>query len=175
MIRLSFTGSWIIAFIDEPVKDERITHSLLDLNCKISITIVAGPGFKNPSALERLASFSEEVRVLSNITSLADPLFSHNAILCSGGVTLHEALVVGTPAFVLSQVPHQEKKARAVVAMGAAINLGLAENFDAHKLAEIIVMRGERLQAMSKAGKKVIDGRGIDRVADEILRLAAES
>jgi spore coat polysaccharide biosynthesis predicted glycosyltransferase SpsG len=80
-------------------------------------------------------------------------------------------MCVGTPAFVISQVAHQEDKARAAESVGAAINLGQAKSWDKNRLPKIFELGKESLQAMSAAGEKCIDGKGLKRVVEAILSI----
>ncbi len=98
-------------------------------------------------------------------------LFSQDMVICSGGVTLHEVMEVGTPAITISQVPHQDKNAQDIECRGAIINLGLGENFDPARLLSSLQIPATELQKMSLTGKNLIDGQGINRVASAILSL----
>jgi spore coat polysaccharide biosynthesis predicted glycosyltransferase SpsG len=80
-------------------------------------------------------------------------------------------MCVGTPAFVISQVAHQEDKANSAENVGAAINLGQSKSWDKNRLSEIFKFEKESLQAMSAAGKKCIDGKGLKRVVEAILSI----
>ncbi len=125
----------------------------------LKTTIIAG--FKNLNV--------EHAHVVQNVQDMARILADHDAVFCSGGVTLHEAMCVGTPAFVISQVAHQEDKAKAAEIVGAAMNLGQAKSWDQNRLPEIFKLEKESLQTMSAAGKKCIDGKGLKRVVEAIL------
>jgi UDP-2,4-diacetamido-2,4,6-trideoxy-beta-L-altropyranose hydrolase len=126
-------------------------------------TIIAG--FQHQNELQEISN----AHVIHNVQDMARTLADHDAVFCSGGVTLHEAMCVGTPAFVISQVAHQEDKAKAAESVGAAINLGQAKSWDKNRLPEIFKLRNESLEKMSAAGKKCIDGKGLKRVVEAIL------
>jgi UDP-2,4-diacetamido-2,4,6-trideoxy-beta-L-altropyranose hydrolase len=132
---------------------------------KFKTTIIAG--FQNKQALQEL----NNAHVVQNVQDMARILANHDAVFCSGGVTLHEAMCVGTPAFVISQVAHQEDKANSAENVGAAINLGQSKSWDKNRLSEIFKFEKESLQAMSAAGKKCIDGKGLKRVVEAILSI----
>ena len=103
---------------------------------------------------------------------MAQTLFDHSAVFCAGGVTLHEAMAVGTPAFVINQVSHQVEKADRAEKQGAAMNLGMAESWDKNRLPVILESSPDILKKMSQAGKSLIDGKGLKRVADAIELLS---
>ena len=134
-------------------------------------SLLAGPGFKNLDELKQLTENQTSCTILSNVANMAELLFSQDMVICSGGVTLHEAMAAGSPAITISQVPHQDKNARDIENHGAILNLGLGENFDSGKLLTSLQIPGTELQKMSLAGKNLIDGRGIHRVASVILSL----
>ncbi|MBC8283116.1 MAG: hypothetical protein H8E32_04825 [Nitrospinae bacterium] len=132
-------------------------------------TLIAGPGFQNLKELRELKK--SHFSIQENIQNMASVLASHDAVFCSGGVTLHEAMCVGTPAFVISQVAHQEVKAKAAEKTGAAINLGQASSWSTNRLDEIFKIDEQTLQGMSVAGKQCIDGKGLKRVVEAILSI----
>ena len=80
-------------------------------------------------------------------------------------------MAVGTPAFVINQAEHQQSKARFVEKSGAAINLGMGNNYDTAKLQEALSLDKSKLESMSLKGKKLIDGMGLFRVTEAITEL----
>jgi len=152
-------------------KPQGMKPTLWESKKKTSITFVAGPGFKETQALIQLASSINCFQVLHQADNMAELLFNHQAVCCSGGVTLHESLAVGTPAFVINQVVPQQEKSRPLEKRGAAIDLGLAKDFDPQKISRIWELTQDQLETMSRKGKELVDGKGIYRVADEISAL----
>ena len=112
---------------------------------------------------------NDHISIKENVEHMAQMLVSHDGVFCSGGVTLHEAMCLGTPAFVINQVKHQEDKARIAESQGAAVNLGQANSWDTNRLAKIFNLDNKVLQKMSATGKKCIDGKGLNRVVQAIL------
>jgi len=143
-----------------------LADKLLQIQPNLSMTLLAGPGCKNIPALKDRQS--ETVKLLESTSEMAQTLFDHSAVFCSGGVTLHEAMAVGTPAFVINQVAHQSEKADRAEKQGAAMNLGVAESWNENRLPEILKSSPDTLEKMSQAGKSLIDGKGLQRVAGAI-------
>jgi len=148
-----------------------LAEKLIQVDPGLCLTLLAGPGCKNIDALKTLQMQNEKVTLLESTTQMAQTLFEHDVVFCAGGVTLHEAMAVGTPAFVINQVTHQADKAHHAEQQGAALNLGLAESWDETRLPQILKTGPEVLQKMSQAGKRLIDGKGLERVADAIKAL----
>ena len=133
----------------------------------IETTIILGPGFKNKDGLQKFNS----IKILKYVQDMASILANHDVVFCSGGVTLHEAMCVGTPAFVISQAPHQEDKAKMAEKAGAAINLGQAKSWEVNRLPEIFKFGRKNLDDMSMAGKNCINGKGLKKVVKAILAI----
>ena len=150
-----------------------LADKLLQIQPNLSMTLLAGPGCKNIPALKDLETQNETVKLLESTSQMAQTLFDHSAVFCAGGVTLHEAMAVGTPAFVINQVSHQVEKAGRAEKQGAAMNLGMAESWNESRLPGILESRPEILEKMSLAGKNLIDGKGLKRVADAIELLCS--
>jgi UDP-2,4-diacetamido-2,4,6-trideoxy-beta-L-altropyranose hydrolase len=149
----------------------QLARCFLQSRKKTAITFVAGPGFKETPALIQLASSVDSFKVLSQPGNMAELLYHHQAVCCSGGVTLHEALAIGTPAFVISQVMAQQEKTRPLEKRGTAIDLGLAKDFDSDKISIVWKLTKAQLESMSAKAKELVDGQGIVRVADEVIAL----
>jgi len=149
----------------------KLAKYFLQLNKQPIITFVVGPGFKGTEILKDLTAPMPSFQILSNAGNMAELLFNHEAVFCSGGVTLHESLAVGTPAFVINQVVPQQEKCRPLEKLGAAVDLGLAKDFDPKKISHILDVTQDQLETMSRKGKELVDGKGIYRVADEISTL----
>ena len=149
----------------------RLAEILLQCSPELAVTFLTGPGFEDRGTLEQTVAATPSFHIVPGADRMAELIFAHDAIFCSGGVTLHEALAAGTPAFVISQVPHQEEKALGLEEKGACVNLGLADNFDAAKIPQLLKLKKEELEELSRKGKKLIDGRGIHRVATAIEEL----
>ena len=143
-----------------------LADKLLQIQPNLSITLLAGPGCKNIPALKDRQS--ETVKLLESTSQMAQTLFDHPVVFCSGGITLYEAMAVGTPAFVINQVSHQAEKAGCAEKQGAAMNLGMAESWDENRLPEILKSSQQVLEKMSQAGKNLIDGKGLQRVTEAI-------
>jgi UDP-2,4-diacetamido-2,4,6-trideoxy-beta-L-altropyranose hydrolase len=143
-----------------------LAEKLLHIKPALSMTLLAGPGCKNIAALKDLQN--NKVRLIESTSQMAQVLFDHDAVFCGGGVTLDEAMTVGTPAFVINQATHQEVKTSHAEKQGAAMSLGMAESWDENRLPEILLSSPESLRKMSQRGKSLIGGKGLKRVVNAI-------
>lgn len=112
---------------------------------------------------------------------LLDALASTATAIVAGGVTLYEALSLGVPSIAVAVVPSQLPTIHAFAEQGAALDGGLLPGQDdvraaARKVADLALRLLEdtsRRRALARKGRGVVDGRGADRVAAEIRRLAS--
>ena len=148
-----------------------LTQLILNEKKNLKLTVLTGHKAVNSSQFDELASKFKSLNLSGPVSNMAKTLWEHEVVVCSGGITLHEAVAVGTPAFVINQVEHQQVKARFVEKSGAAINLGLGNQYKKEKLRETLTWGKPALESMSVKGKKLIDGRGIFRVAEAITKL----
>lgn len=148
-----------------------LTRLLLKEKNDLKLTVLTGHNATSASQFDELASQFEFLNLPGTVSNMARTLWEHEVVVCAGGVTLHEAIAVGTPAFVINQAEHQQSKARFIEKSGAAINLGMGDKYDIEKLRKVLGSGKHELKSMSLKGKKLIDGRGIFRVTEAITEL----
>jgi len=91
-----------------------LTSFLLQEKHDLKLTVLIGHNANITPELNKLSNQFQLLNILGPVSNMAQILWEHDAVVCSGGVTLHEAMAVGTPAFVVNQVAHQQTKARFV-------------------------------------------------------------
>jgi spore coat polysaccharide biosynthesis predicted glycosyltransferase SpsG len=92
--------------------------------------------------------------------------------ITAGGLSAFEVLCAGTPLLALSHDHLQEKTVRALAKAGACMPLGLLKDFKPERLPVILeALEADQAarKALSKRGRRIIDGSGADRV-NQILR-----
>ncbi len=98
------------------------------------------------------------------------------AILGSGAASRYEAACCGVPALITSIVPSHDHQCRLHQSYGCTEYLGhyneLSETSWCRALSNLIDDFQKR-QSMSLAGQKLIDGRGVERLAVEIGKILA--
>jgi spore coat polysaccharide biosynthesis predicted glycosyltransferase SpsG len=113
------------------------------------------------------------VRIEAAIPSLLPEWDAADMAVVAGGLTMHEALVTGTPAIAVCQeVWHQPFLARLFAAEGVMVDLGLgyevSEAAIGTAVAELALDAGRR-EAISRGGQRLCDGRGTERVVEVLL------
>lgn len=148
----------------------RVVVPLLENFPELKITVVSGPGF---IANETFSKLFKNPQLKNNIQpeSLAPLFLQHDAVVCAGGVTLHEALASGTPAFVVPQVVHQEILTKRLEEKGATRLIGQPGQVDTEALIKALQSPPRILDSMSSTGRDLIDGGGLKRIVDYLSRL----
>jgi spore coat polysaccharide biosynthesis predicted glycosyltransferase SpsG len=96
--------------------------------------------------------------------------------LCAGGQTTYELAATGTPAIAVQVAANQAGNLRGLEAAGALVWAGSVEDADLgdRVMAALAALAGDgaRRAAMSRAGRALVDGKGIERVAEALLARA---
>jgi spore coat polysaccharide biosynthesis protein SpsF len=90
----------------------------------------------------------------------------------SGGVLKYEAAACGLPALLVAVVEHQVDAARRLAVAGAARYLGRLDRLSAFALGTAVARLrrdADSRRRMLTAGRRLVDGRGVQRIADAVL------
>lgn len=144
----------------------------------LTVGVVVGSAFPHMEALRAAAAASSHaVRVEDAIPSLRPEWEAADLAVVAGGLTMHEALVTGTPAIAVCQeVWHQPFLARLFAAQGTMIDLGLGRDATQEAIGGAVAELAAdpvRREQMSQGGQRLCDGRGTERVVDVLLSLVS--
>ncbi len=95
----------------------------------------------------------------------------------AGGVTLYEACAVGLPAIGVAIVPGQRRSVAGLARHGAVIDGGSVSSAAGTaarvaRLVDRLLDAPDRQRALAVAARRLVDGRGADRVAAALRRLS---
>lgn len=145
-----------------------LTHDALAAlqDMDVSIDVVMGPYYAHEVSLGPL--LNGRVTIHRNVTSLLPLMQAAGWMVCSAGSTVWEGCRAGLPMVVVQTVKNQDQVAARIVSSHAAIFLGHRDtvtqsNFRmaSEKLVEDVCLRMQ----LSLAGRRLVDGRGAERVA----------
>jgi len=123
----------------------------------------------------QVASFKEKMKhrvdVHYDIKGIACVLNRADMAITAGGNTLIDRMCAGVPGIVITQLKNQEKSVRKIAESGATIDLGFFKRVTSDELLKtfdhFFDNRNLRI-SISKKGRKLVDGKGIGRVAEII-------
>ena len=101
-------------------------------------------------------------------------IYEADVAICSGGRTVYELAALGTPAIVMSHNMREQRRMERFQSHETIISLGIGRSVETSILVEAIrkLIVDKRLKEnMSNNGKKLIDGRGIARIADLLMNV----
>lgn len=161
---------------DDPFFLTRKVLAALELVPEVlEVTVVIGPAFVDGEEVERAARGSRHRCVcLRDVRTMAQLMMAADVALVGGGLTALEAACAGVPAVIICEVDHQVETADALEAAGTARHAGLATGASTETIAALVqaVRRDvEERRRMSAAGKSLVDGRGLERVAAALMEI----
>lgn len=145
----------------------RVVEALNGVARKVKVII--GPAF------EGVVDWSDDsVTFIMSPDNLLEHLKGAALLIGSLGMTAYEAAAAGVPALLIGWSDDHVATATDLEDRGVCLNLG---RWDEVLYGAVGVITGELLadkkqwQVMSTAGKALVDGRGVERVADRIMEL----
>ncbi|MDM5299811.1 glycosyltransferase [Bacillus pumilus] len=116
----------------------------------------------------------QHIHFIRHTDQLSARLWEADLAIVAGGMTLYEAICIGVPSIVLSQVDHQAITATGFAQKGACLHLGLGD----HVNEKDILLAVQRLsgsyylrRSIHLNGRTLIDGKGTERVKNILIHL----
>ena len=136
---------------------------------RFDMTTVIGPAFKHYVDLERtVGKIKKNIEINFNVTNMWEIMARSDLSISAGGNTLFELAATGTPAVVICEELFEVETANRLQAFDTCVNLGYSRKVDRKKLRRAVsglINDKEKRREMSIAGRKLVDGRGSERVS----------
>ena len=141
---------------------------------EVTFHFVLGINFAHQEIVKRkVRQLAVKSHIYEDVANIEELMHHCDMGLCGAGTTIMEMACLGTPTIVLTQSEDEARFADYFAQHGAVRSLGLADEVPMEKVREAIIeLAGDQAvrQRMSIAGKRLIDGRGRERVAELIVR-----
>jgi UDP-2,4-diacetamido-2,4,6-trideoxy-beta-L-altropyranose hydrolase len=140
------------------------------------IDVIVGPFFDNTSAIDEAArAAGGRVKLCTAPARMGELMVAADVAICGGGQTTYELAAVGTPAVGVRCAANQARNLDGFAAAGTLLYAGDASDtvLDSavRRHLRSLAHNSENRTAMSVAGRRIVDGRGADRVAAAIAAL----
>ncbi|HEX7085428.1 MAG TPA: glycosyltransferase [Vicinamibacterales bacterium] len=112
------------------------------------------------------------VELLGPRRSLAPTLARADVAVVAGGVTLYEAAALGVPVVAVPVVAGQRAAVAAFERAGAAIAASPRSPRGIARAAAALLGDPSTAERLGRSGRRLVDGRGAERVASALMRLA---
>lgn len=161
-----------------------VLKALQNLTNPIEATVVVGDGNPHLPSLQSLAKTAKfPVNIVVNATEMPRLMAENDMAISAGGSTCYELAFMRLPMLTIVLADNQKAVAASLEEHGCSVNLGNINTLkDAMILREVSALIGDAVKrtSMAKAGGKLVDGEGADRVLMRLtgsrirLRLARE-
>ena len=149
-------------------------QSLNMLQMDFRAIIVLGPGFASRETLEELLCHIEfKYTIFEDVTDMVSVMVMADLAIASFGMTAYELAMMRVPAIYLCLTTDHAESALAFVDAGIAISLGVYDHLSTNAVAVEInnILQNKSLQTeMISNAREKIDGRGVSRISDIIMR-----
>jgi UDP-2,4-diacetamido-2,4,6-trideoxy-beta-L-altropyranose hydrolase len=148
-----------------------VVKALSDVD-KIKISVIIGPFFSCRNELKKIIKLNKNITLNISPTKIWKQFSKSNIVISNGGNTLFELACLGIPTLCIPSVKHEIKFAEVFNSQNFSINLNLRQrNHSIIKSAFLKLLDDLTMQKeMCVAGKKIVDGNGLPRVAKIILK-----
>lgn len=156
-------------FLDAALKSEALRG--------VSFAVVIGGMFDDLSEIEGIASAHPRVELHRGVSDMAGLMASADIAISANGTTVYEMAAVGLPAVTFAMVEEQAPSAESLARLGAVAYAGYVgssvSEVAKRALARLegLVSEPRRAHALALRAHDLIDGRGADRIAKEVIAL----
>lgn len=131
--------------------------------------VVIGPNVEHrETVLKQVRQSHLSVKVHEQPQNLPQLMAGCNLAFCGGGTTMLELAFLGVPSVGVGQTQQEEGLAKLLEEQGAIMSAGRAGTCQPGDIAELLASLGsqpQRLQGMEHNGRRLVDGKGIERIA----------
>lgn len=135
------------------------------------LLVIVGPFFKNKKEIESAADRNVELLFSPDAKSMRDAMLSSDIAITAGGQTMYELARTGVPMIVFLAAQNQSGNIKGFSNAGCAVNIGRPEDsgFLENLKKALQSLRPREIRAkMSDLGRKLVDGKGAERIVNEI-------
>jgi len=145
----------------------------------LHLDVVLGSFYPHPDPLTGMENLNPgRVQVYKGLDNLLDLARCTDLAVTAAGSTVWELACLGIPMVVVGTADNQEAVLRGLREEEAAIVLGRMESIKSGEIAKAVsklLAAPARLEALSCAAGRLVDGRGVERVVETIVERLAQS
>lgn len=134
----------------------------------LSVKVVVGGGNPHRAILETVTNQQScDVELIHDARDMPALMAWADVAISAGGSTCWELLFMGAPSIIIVLAENQRAIAEGLNTISVARSLGVFENITGRNITaglQELLTDPEQLRRMAVAGRKLVDGRGVERV-----------
>ncbi|MCX7628514.1 MAG: UDP-2,4-diacetamido-2,4,6-trideoxy-beta-L-altropyranose hydrolase [Methylophilaceae bacterium] len=138
----------------------------------LAVDVVIGATNPHRAAIEAAYQALPGAVLRCQVEDMAARMAAADLFVGAGGISSWERCCLGLPALVMATADNQVTQSELLARVGAQIYLGPSSSIEVDGLArwiESLMALPDTLIHMAEQGKSLVDGRGVNRVADHLL------
>ncbi len=153
--------------------------SLHDDLMKMRYFVIVGRMYPDVIQLKELVKGYENISIYQNVANMSEYMLQADMAITAGGSTIYELCACGTPFISFSFADNQENGVQALDRMGIAKYIGDIRKGRERKLEKLLTEMHylcehvEDRRAQFEKMRTLVDGKGVQRIVDNILSLKA--
>lgn len=145
-----------------------------------NISVVLGPAYKRKSDIMKNYGNIQNIRFFPDIKSLDEILLQNDIAFVCGGDTCIEACASGIATFIISSIYYEKKIGKLLHEKNMAYFIADIEDIKKNEMIdgeylEVITYDKSHLEEMSRCGRKLVDGQGLERAYNHIHKEEKEN
>ncbi len=156
---------------DENKIIELILKILIKYHDILSIKIILGPVTKKSKYIRKIEREFPRFKIVGKVNDLQRDINSSKFGLCGGGITTYEFANAGIPFGIIYQHKHQKITAKEWDKRKIGIDLGFPDPKIGNRIEKLIQNIVNNKSPLKRKHRKIVDGKGVFRVAKEILKI----
>lgn len=165
-ILITFGGS------DSENQTLKTLKALEGIKGNFNIAVVLGVSNHNVNSISDYVSLSKKnIKIINNSKDMHNLMLKADIAISGGGVTTWELCCLGLPMLQIILASNQEEIVNELERKGASVKLGWYKDvFENDIRVAILDLIGDvdRRRAMSCCSRSIVDGKGVERVAEDI-------
>ncbi|MFQ5902183.1 MAG: PseG/SpsG family protein [Candidatus Binatia bacterium] len=170
-VLVTMGGSDLLGLTDKVIR----ALSKVEMDPPLELCLVAGvEDRKRQESSLAPSGFCRPPVTLVDPDNMGELMFWCDLAITGGGLTKYETAVTGSPSVVISQARHQALIMERFSNAGTAVHLGYGSDVHEDAIAEAVrTLLNDylRRKEMSLAGKRLMDGGGLERVLQAVQQL----
>ncbi len=172
-------GSIIEAIWKECIREDKNQTNKIGICNRISFHIVSGPMNQYTAQLKALCAEKEFFIIYENVQNMEALIKKCDVVITAAGSTVYEVCAIGVPMICFYFAENQRQGAQALAGLTDIVNAGAFAE-DREQVVSNILQALNRCicdrtyrERLSMQERKLVDGKGAVRLAEEILKLQA--